>query len=443
MPNQKVLAAKKAAVYDKFIIGIDPAKAKHQAAVFDKKGTQTGKSFSFRNSRQGFLNMMKKAQMRITQITAENTVIAIETSCNLWQVATQYFKLKGFQVVLVSPLSTKHTRPLLAHEFSHTDPKDAYLVADNAWKGHFDFYQEYDDQTKAMHKLAITYDKLKKNYVQERNRIHSLIDRIFPEFFKALDLDSKTAIFLLHRYFTPEDYLNMDMETESNNIKKVSRNKKDRQLLDTIQSLAKVSIGIKMDEHERLAERINLDIWLERLILAEKQMETVMEKIIQYAKQTPWFEILTSIKGISAKLAALFIAETNGPDRFEHYKQIEKHAGYSLRVVDSGNYTGARRMSHIGNKRLSWLLFKMTEEACKYVPEVRCKFLKRQLAKRKYRKNIVACSSNLLKLIFALIRDKRCYNIAYDNGCWERMYYLEKKYSQLKELDKTKHSHVA
>ena len=438
MPNQKVLAEKKAFVYGKYIIGIDPAKANHQAAVLDPKGIQIGKSFSFRNSHLGFANLLKKADSMIAQFTKENTIIAIETSCNLWQVPVRYFAEMGYHTVLVSPLSTKHSRPLLAHEFSHTDPKDAYLVADNAHKGHFDFYQKYDDPVEAMHKLSITYDKLRKNYVQDRNRIHALIDRVFPEFFKVLDLDNKTAIHLLEKYFLPQDFLNLDIELESKNIQTISRNQMNRALLEQLKSLAANSIGIHMDEQEALAERINLDIWLQRMRMDEQQMKIIIDKITRYAMKKDYFPILTSIKGISKKMAALFIAETRGLELFKHYKQLEKHAGYSLRLFDSGKYSGTRHMNHIGNKRLSWILYKMTEETAKYIPEVRGKFLKRQLAKRKYRKTIVACSSNLLRLIFALVRDNRPYDIAYDNGCYERMYYLEKKYKQIKSVYKYK-----
>jgi len=438
MPNQKVLAEKKAFVYGNYVIGIDPAKTNHQAAILDPKGIQIGKSFSFRNSSLGFANMLIKAQKMIAQYTKENIIIAIETSCNLWQVPIRYFSELKYKTVLVSPLSTKYSRPLLSHEFSHTDPKDAYLVADNTQKGHFDYYKKYDDSIVAMHKLSITYDKLKKNYVQDRNRIHALIDRVFPEFFKVLDLDSKTAVYLLHKYFLPEDFLNMDIFQETINIKKISKNQINTAVLEQLKVLAKNSIGIHMDEYETLSERINLDIWLKRMILDEEQMQLVMEKILDYARQKPYFKILTSVKGISQKMAALFIAETRGLEQFKHYKQLEKHAGYSLRIIDSGNYSGARHMNHIGNKRLGWILYKMTEETAKYIPEVRVKFLKRQLDKRKYRKTIVACSSNLLKLIFALVRDNRQYDYTYDNGCKERIDFLEKKYTKLKDLDKKK-----
>jgi len=160
-----------------------------------------------------------------------------------------------------------------------------------------------------------------------------------------------------------------------------------------------------------------------------------MKRLIELAKQTPWFKALTSLKGISDKLAALFIAETRDLSGFCHYKQLEKYAGYSLRQSQSADYIGPRHMNHIGNRRLSWILYKMSEETVKYVPEVRLKFLKRQLHRRSYRKNVVAASSNLLKLIMALVKENRVYQARAGQNV-QRLYYLEQKYKKLKDLDK-------
>ena len=47
-----------------------------------------------------------------------------------------------------------------------------------------------------------------------------------------------------------------------------------------------------------------------------------------------------------------FTAEIQDIQRFSHYKQIEKLAGTNVRIKDSGQYKGKRRMSKIGNCRL-------------------------------------------------------------------------------------------
>jgi len=66
-------------------------------------------------------------------------------------------------VLLVSPLTTHHARPLHNHDFSHTDPRDAFLIAEQAYRGHFDAYRVFDDQLETMHRLSLAYYKLAKD----------------------------------------------------------------------------------------------------------------------------------------------------------------------------------------------------------------------------------------------------------------------------------------
>jgi hypothetical protein len=47
----------------------------------------------------------------------------------------------------------------------------------------------------------------------------------------------------------------------------------------------------------------------------------------------------------------------------------------------------------------------------KYIPEVRIKFITRQLHRALYRKNIVACVPVLLKLMMALAKEQRLYEV--------------------------------
>ena len=437
----KALQIKRQFIADKFVIGIDPASAKHQATILGSNGMQLTTPFSFANNFNGYAKLIKKIKQHIKDVNDEQIVFAIETSCNLWTTLSFYLHKRGFKVLLVSPLTTKNSRPMLSHDFSRTDPKDALLVASNAQQGFYDEYLDFPDEVKAMHKLSITYDKLRKNYVQQRTRIHAQINRLFPEFFHVLNLDTKTAMYLLQKYFLPSHFLNMDIKKEAREINCISRGNYNQGTLEQLQNLAENSIGIRLDSYEEKTERLILDTWLNLLEMVERQMQQVLNELIVLAEKTPYMSILTSIKGINKKMAALFIAETRQLKDFSHYKQLEKYAGYNLRQSQSGNYVGSRHINHIGNKRLSWILYRMTEETVKHVAEVRVKFIKRQLQKRKYRKNIVACSSNLLKLIMALVRDNRTYELR-DNGFYERLFVLEKEYRKIKSLDKIRYGNV-
>ena len=210
----------------------------------------------------------------------------------------------------------------------------------------------------------------------------------------------------------------MNMSEEQKHIKRISRHFHNLKTLLHLQQEAKISIGITLKEEEIITERVSLNAWILMVETIQQQMEMIINELITLAKQTPYWDILIGFKGkgISEKLVALFIAETRDLDLYNHHKKIEKFAGYNLRQAQSGNYVGPRRMSHIGNKRLSWIIYKMTEETARYLPEVRIKYLRRQMnTKSKYRKNIIACSSVLLNLIVALIKQRRPYEPREEN----------------------------
>jgi transposase len=167
--SYKALQMKRRFVADKVIVGIDPAKAKHQAAVIDTHGIQLGDSFSFKHSYEGFSIMLWQKLYELSISTDPKTLVfAVESSCNLWQSLSAYLQQRGYMVLLVSPLTTYHSRTFLNHDFSKTDPKDALRMANSARDGYYDLYKKFSPQAQALHRLSITYDKLRKNLVQTK-----------------------------------------------------------------------------------------------------------------------------------------------------------------------------------------------------------------------------------------------------------------------------------
>lgn len=431
MKKFKALQSKRQFVRNKVVVGIDPAKNKFQGVILDQNGILQGTSFTFNANHQGLHHTLwDKLNQRIEKFNTQHLVFSVETSCNLWQPLCFYLHQCGYTVVLMSPLTTKHSRPFISHDFSRTDPKDALLIASNARDGYFDFYQEFNPHSNAMHRLSITYDKLRKNYVQNRLRIRALMEQLFPEFFQVLNLDTDTAKYLIKRYFLPRHYIELDMEKESKVIMKISQKQHGRDTLNKLKELAQSSIGIALQPEEIPVVQLTLNCWIAILETVEEQMRAVMNELIRMSKETPYFKPIVSLKGVSDKLTALFIAETRDLSKFKHYKQIEKYAGLNLKQSQSGNYMGARHISHIGNRRLRWILYRMAEETCRYVPEVRMKYLKRQLKRKIYRKNIIACISPLLKLILVLTRENRVYETR--AGHLKELQKLETEYEKSK-----------
>jgi transposase len=420
------LQQKRSLINGKIIIGIDPAKTKHQAAVIDTHGVQLGKSFSFDVSLDGYTRTLwQKLTQILTTCSRETTVFAIETSCNLWLTLAFYLHHEGYHVLLVSPLTTYHSRPMVNHDFSRTDPKDALLVASNARQGFFDLYEDFPPLGNAMHRLTITYCKLRKELAQNRARLRASLEQLFPEFLEIVEPDTQTALYLLKRYLFPSDFLDLDLASEANAILAISRKQYGPQTLLQLQKAARQSIGVVKSQEEAIAERLSVKCWLALIETLSAQMQTVFTALADYAARLPEYTIT----------AALFLGELRDIHRFTHYKQLEKKAGLNLRLNQSGKYVGARHISHIGSKRLSWLLYTMTEETARWVPEIRAKYLRRQLHRRNHRKSIVASIPQLLKLIMVLVKEHREYEIHPDSVI--QMQALEKQYSQLKVQRKT------
>ena len=86
MKKFKALQTKRHIILNKNIIGIDPGKHKHQAAVLNAHGMLQGQPFTFKHHYWGLHKILwKKLTKLLTFCNTENTVFAIESLCNLCQ----------------------------------------------------------------------------------------------------------------------------------------------------------------------------------------------------------------------------------------------------------------------------------------------------------------------------------------------------------------------
>lgn len=255
-----------------------------------------------------------------------------------------------------------------------------------------------------------------------------MLNRVFPEFADILPLHTDTAYFLLSKYLHPHDFMNLDIAATVPEMLRISKQQHGFETLSNLQIAAADSIGIPRETHEIITDRLAVNAWLTMITTLEQQIEIIAKQLIKLAKQTPYFDVIISIKGIGDLNAALFIAEVKDLDLYRHYKQIQKLAGLNLRLCVSGKSRGRFKINKIGNCRLRWIIYLMTQETIKHIPEVRIKYLKRQINHSSRTRSIIACSSQLLQLIMALIKANRYYEFIPENQslAWQLEYQYEK-----------------
>jgi len=138
----------------------------------------------------------------------------------------------------------------------------------------------------------------------------------------------------------------------------------------------------------------------------DRQMKGVLREI-------PDSEYLLSIPGIGPLSAAVFLGELGNPAYFQNARQIVKYAGYDPQESDSGSRISRKFISKKGRWLLRKFLFFMSMRVVvlsKYFQEY---YQRKLMTKNRFgqtpRKKEILCAVaiKLIKVIFALFRDKR------------------------------------
>jgi hypothetical protein len=86
----------------------------------------------------------------------------------------------------------------------------------------------------------------------------------------------------------------------------LSRQHYGHQTVMDLKKTAEKSIGLPLGEPDYIAERLTMNLWLQHILILKIQMNLVLEEMVRLAKQTPWFEILTSICSEDHKAFRIF-----------------------------------------------------------------------------------------------------------------------------------------
>ena len=117
-----------------YIVGIDIAKRKHEAAVIDGDGAVVIKPFSFTNNCSGYnrlLSMLKRAKLQPSELS-----FAMEATGHYWLALFTRLQKEGFRVQVINPVQTNSIRSFYIRQ-AKTDPRDALLIAVVIRFGHF------------------------------------------------------------------------------------------------------------------------------------------------------------------------------------------------------------------------------------------------------------------------------------------------------------------
>jgi len=143
---------------------------------------------------------------------------------------------------------------------------------------------------------------------------------------------------------------------------------------------------------------------IEKLFFLEPKIQRLEQMLINEIdkQQHEQMKLLSSIKGISDKLAGLFLSEIKDIKNFSNYKKLIKYAGTDPVVKQSGKYKLRMSISKQGSAFLRNILFQMAVGVVKWNPYFREYFHRKKQHFGSYKKAMIATVNKLVRVIYAI-----------------------------------------
>ena len=396
----------------KTVLSIDVAKNKSMIMLMDSEGEILIDSKEIKHNLEEF----EKVKKEIEEINPENLTVFMESTGIYHLPVERYFKENGFNTLVINSLTTKNNYDTIRK--TKTDKKDCYRLA----KLFFVNEVEYHDLSKKdlyanLKAMTRQYFYLTQVNVSCKNRYKRLINICFPELeeiFKSSRIYEETALNFIKAY--PHAYIVKEKRIDAlyNNLYKTN-SRHDyyyKRLAHQIKDIASNSYPGVDKEHSDVKNLSDMAVILQENI---KTINELKDKMIETAKQSPYFEIINSFYGIGEVLAAELLGELGDITRFDNHKQLIAFCGLDPTIIQSGksiNVHGA--ISKRGNKYARWILFNISQmvvklgHQCPNHPVYNYYLIKKAEGKHYY-ESLTACSTKILRMLYSMCKNNKTF----------------------------------
>ncbi len=253
--------------------GIDVAKKKHWARIFDYRGLELTKGFSFKNNIDGFNRLVGKLSEIKEEKGLEKIIVGMEPTGHYWKALAWFLKEQGVTVVLVNPYHVKQAKELDDNAQTKNDPKDAMVIARLVKDGRFSYAYLPEGIYAELRVLSTMRQQIRAKLNSAKNALVSILDEYFPEFTEVFkNLDGKAAMHILYYYPFPQDVRELGVEGIVEEFKKATKRAVGQNRAEKLYEAAKRSIGVK--EGVAAAKR-KIRLCIEEIRFFKKQLEEV------------------------------------------------------------------------------------------------------------------------------------------------------------------------
>lgn len=386
-----------------YIVGIDIAKRKHEAAVINEEGAVVIKAFSFANNCSGYnrlLGALRKAKLPLHEVQ-----FAMEATGHYWLPLFARLQREGFLVQVINPVQTNSIRSFYIRQ-AKTDTRDALLIAEVIRFGHFPKSTLHAENIYELRELCRGRHAVVSMQADVKRKIVALLDQVFPEYEKAFsNTFGDTSMAILLTCPTPTELSAMEAEELCRILETASRKRFGMEKARALQELARNSFGFDMAS-DVFSTMIKL--YAEHIVFLKNQIREMEEKIAEIMRtlDTP----ITTIVGVGPTLGAIILSEIGDVSRFSSTAKLAAYAGIDPTMRQSGEYNGIRnRMSKRGSPYLRHAIWLAASVAVHHDPMMRAYFEKKRAEGKPYMASLGHACRKMVSVIYAVMRDNRAY----------------------------------
>ena len=399
----------------KSVLSIDVANGKSEVLLITEYGEVLIEPYEVKHCLSEF-NLLKE---KIDNFNLNDLTIFMESTSTYHLPIQRFFTKNNYNVQVINPILGKNNTRNLRK--TKTDIEDCYNLADLFFKNTVKIHtKNMNDIYSSMIELSRQEKHLTESLVRSKNRFKQIIANAFPEYIKcftANDIFGKTSLNFIKEFPHADIIKEKRIDALANNLYKSSKNccsyNKCLSKAKKIKELANNSYpGIDVDSYE-VNNLINI---VDVISYNGSKLNDVKQDIVKLARQIPYFNIINSIYGIGETSTAQIIAELGDINRFENIKQLNAVCGLDPTIIQSGksiNYHGP--ISKRGNRNARKILF---ITCCSIIRasvlhnmdnEILLYYRKKQAENKHFKECIIACSTKLLRTIFAMCKNNSLY----------------------------------
>jgi transposase len=389
------------------VIGMDIGCEFNAMCLMSKEGAILGRYPKIYNSRKGFDYFHGVIEGMKRKHGFTDVLIGMEPTGHYWRKIAFFAMDKKYEVRFIRTTALKHQRELDESSSAKNDIRDAYTIANIVREGKYIDTVIEDGVFRQLRTLAHTRERVQRISTGAKHALKGVLEDYFPELKNIFwSMKAKGLLALLKQCPFPADVLAITPDMLTEIIAQSTRRKaKAREKALMIYEAAQQSVGLKRIGQ---ADRHRVATYLSEIRHSEAQLKEIELQMKTLLQKIPFAEYILSIPGIGVLTCGVFLGELGDPYNFKDPKQIVKYAGYDPKEHDSGQSIGRKIISKKGRWLLRKYLYFMAMRVVHRSPFFKEYYENKQKTITK-KEALCAVAIKLIKVIFALLRDKRTF----------------------------------